>query len=291
MQDIMLIHRKANAKKIISQDTWTTCLRQILIGHTFNLQNIDTEVDDHILLNENAIQFLIEILCGLHSPILGETEVLGQFKKFFDEHNKQQDSFFNAQKKLFQFIFQTVKEIRSEYLKNTGAQSYGSLTRQFCKDFSSITLLGGGQLAQEIIPWLNESYKLQVISRNPEKLKQNLPLVKNLNACAYDNDKPTTPVVVIAGAIPDSDLLPLITNETRLIIDLRAEKNSLLYSIAKADLDLDYLDLQAFFETIQNNKKELEHRVTLIQTLIQKRCEIYFQGSQIRPLGWDDICA
>ena len=59
---------------------WRTCVRQVAF------------VDDPAAIpqgvaawhDEAAYAHLLEVVCGLHSPIVGETEVLHQFKVFAD---------------------------------------------------------------------------------------------------------------------------------------------------------------------------------------------------------------
>ena len=97
MSDIILVHRKSNQEfKSLAADTsslalvWKTCLRQIVIFQNDNSdfnQELGLNDLDEVHENEDALQFLIEILCGLHSPVFGETEVFGQFKKYIETYS------------------------------------------------------------------------------------------------------------------------------------------------------------------------------------------------------------
>ena len=69
------------------QDTalFETCLRKIYFFDE------DAEIRTELLEKKikfyqgsEALQRLLEVLCGLHSRVLGETEIFGQFKKFID---------------------------------------------------------------------------------------------------------------------------------------------------------------------------------------------------------------
>ncbi|TAK16175.1 MAG: hypothetical protein EPO35_05870, partial [Acidobacteria bacterium] len=54
--------------------SWRTCLRDV----TF----VDEAHSADTLAEEDAYALLLEVLCGLRSPMLGETQVMGQFKAF-----------------------------------------------------------------------------------------------------------------------------------------------------------------------------------------------------------------
>ena len=57
---------------------WETCLRKIIFAE--NLHDDKNQLE--LFEDEAAISFLIEVLCGLQSRVIGETEIFGQFKQF-----------------------------------------------------------------------------------------------------------------------------------------------------------------------------------------------------------------
>ena len=57
---------------------WQTCLRSlVLLPDDFPHEDL---AHGEWLEDESAYRRLLEIACGLHSPLVGETEVFGQFK-------------------------------------------------------------------------------------------------------------------------------------------------------------------------------------------------------------------
>lgn len=103
MEDILLVHRKSNInfdegfKELFEGAAiFGTCLRKIFFCEEVDLhQYLDAlKPEDQILRGEKAISLLLEILCGLHSPIVGETQVFGQFKQFIDDRKKLGDTLF-----------------------------------------------------------------------------------------------------------------------------------------------------------------------------------------------------
>src|SRR5438045_3448988 len=80
--DLILIHRQSSTPFVADSGwmLWQTCLRKIAFGGAEALGSIQIETGDQILSGSEAYQFCLEVICGLHSPLVGETEVFGQFK-------------------------------------------------------------------------------------------------------------------------------------------------------------------------------------------------------------------
>ena len=68
---------------------WQTCLRRILFLNANDNRALIEAAEDQlvpptveIFRAQEAYRFLLEVICGLNSPIVGETAVMGQFKEF-----------------------------------------------------------------------------------------------------------------------------------------------------------------------------------------------------------------
>ena len=145
MEDILLVHRKSNrnfSPELQQAAIWKTCLRQILFITENEINAISDELtsEDQILRGEAGLSLLLEILCGLHSPIVGETEVFGQFKSFIDGRKALNDSLFADHQKWLSFVLTEVKRTRAEHLVGIGSQSYGSLLRRHTKNWCRYVL-------------------------------------------------------------------------------------------------------------------------------------------------------
>src|ERR1041385_6331828 len=79
--DLVILHKRGSSlpKLTDSWAQWTTCLRQIAFWHQ-SLPLPDGSFD--VFSGEDAYAFCLEVVCGLRSPLAGETEVMGQFRDF-----------------------------------------------------------------------------------------------------------------------------------------------------------------------------------------------------------------
>ena len=291
MEDILLVHRKSNHKAFEHGAVWKTCLRQVLITNEQEYSTHEVLDDDLVLTGAEAFNYLIEVLCGLHSPIVGETEVLGQFRLFVESRKNLGDSAFFENQKWLQFVFSEVKRIRTEHLVGVGSHSYGSLLRRYCKENDDITVLGAGHLAGEILPWLAHKKNLQVITRSPDKALPFKNKIPQLEVNTFKNKSILGEVVIIAAPVSDEWIVEQVTsseNKVKTIYDLRGEENQ-LENLLKGHTDV--LPLYEFFKTLEHHKIELQQKIQQIQDIIRERSLAFVNRIELRPHGWDDICA
>src|ERR1043165_3827603 len=103
--------------------SWNTCLREIRVAELKEFaEKAPTAAE--VFVGESAYQFCLEVVCGLHSPMVGETEVLGQFKELVSAKNIERPPLIS---KFLHSILVDAKEIRHKHLSKLGGQSYGSL--------------------------------------------------------------------------------------------------------------------------------------------------------------------
>lgn len=298
-EHILLIHRKSSKKfspSLQGLAIWSTCLRQILFcSETEYSQNQDEfEHEDQILQGERALALLLEILCGLHSPIVGETEVFGQFRQFVETRKSTGDTLFADHQKWLNFIFSEVKKTRAAHLTGGGSQSYGSLVRRYTKDLNSASICGSGQLALEILPWLTEKNTVQIVCRDPAKIQNITRKYANLAVDTYSESLIQGEALVIAAPLDDSMILELLRRQSgrpSMIYDLRGEENTLAALLEQEGSPVQYISLQKFFSEIEENKKESQQRVQKIKALLLEKAREFNHRTELRPLGWDDLCA
>jgi hypothetical protein len=148
-------HAEASVKQLSARGLFVdTCLRQVsVIADTHTTPAADTNTD--ILRGSDAYSFLLQTVTGLNSSIPGETNVLGQFRCAWKRWLKAAPAEQVAQlTKLMQQLFSDSKQVRQEYLENTGGASYGSLVRKLLQPTTGahILFVGSGKFSQSMLP-------------------------------------------------------------------------------------------------------------------------------------------
>lgn len=292
MQDISILHRHSHKgfQGITDQNlVWKTCLRQIAFLPEGG--NVLIEEGDELYSGTEAFAFLLEIICGLRSPIIGETEIFGQFKNFTSQALELKSAMTLQLRGFFQSLIQVAKNLRAEHLVGLGSQGYGSLVRKLSKNNPSMTLLGSGQLVEEILPWLSKQKDLQVICRHPEKAQRFAEKIPALKIDSLITAQEVYPCLVVAAPLADDELLQWLKshkgqkNKIQKILDLRGE-------LEKPELfhEYQFIGLKDVFRNIEENKKDLSQRVLTLKALVQSRAQEYFERSLHRPFGWEDLC-
>src|SRR5205085_5331838 len=82
-----------------------------------------------VFRGQQAYAFLLEVICGLNSPIVGETAVMGQFKDFLLDAKFPRTSWGNFLRQLVTNLMIDAKRVRARHMQGIGSQSYGSLVR------------------------------------------------------------------------------------------------------------------------------------------------------------------
>lgn len=188
-----------SAEKIhrIYPDTFLieTCQRWLWIGCLAEHTTIDfsflNELSARFFIGEQAYSQILEITCGLQSELLGETEVFGQFKEAWTKTQAQGGSVFESLSAWIPKVFEDTKEVRTHFLRDIGSVSYGSVVRRILLELGlsdrPILLLGAGQIAQSVAPWIANIAPLIVWNRGSEKLEilKNSLNEKNLKNVKY----------------------------------------------------------------------------------------------------------
>lgn len=119
----------------------------------------------------DAYSFLLRFAAGLESKLVAETEIFGQIKTAWRSFCDRGTPLACQLHPWIQLLFQDAKEIRSQHLAKLGSASYGSQARRLLGDEASggpTLLVGAGQLAQSVAPWLPGS-ELWIWNRTRER--------------------------------------------------------------------------------------------------------------------------
>lgn len=274
---------------------WRTCVRQLALvdeGHPLP----DGVAAWH---GEAAYAHLLEVICGLHSPIVGETEVLHQFKVFADavmaEHGRWRE--------LCASLLADARAIRAAHLVSLGSRSYGSAVRRYVRDSSRVAIFGTGVLAKEILPYLPARHRsIELWGRGAICPFPAANVAYRQLGAIPPHDPPAASCGprVGGGAIAEPTAIviaaPMTAREIALaasaylnptvLIDLRAE-GATDFAPPIAPI----VTLADVFAGFQQAARVTGRRVAAAKAEIQRRAHRFATRAKCNPSGWHDLCA
>jgi glutamyl-tRNA reductase len=300
---ILNLRREARDKMpiVLNALDWRTCLRRILfLNQTENAALIATAESDEVLASaieihrgEESYRFLLEVICGLNSPLVGETAVLGQFREFVAHANLPNTSWGNFLRQLIANLLVDAKRIRHEHLQGLGSQSYGSLVRQHLRGVPSVALLGGGQLAREILPWLIGKTQVRLFYRNlphAQALLVDYPEIQLDQFLPADAGwKQDETALIIAAPLKAVEVERWIRTQSphfSLCLDLRGDAET-----DPVSLPFPSIKLSELFDALRTERQRLAGRIEAARGEIKLLAQRQARQAQFRPFGWEDLCA
>lgn len=161
-----------------------TCQRKLVIGFhgkPLKLLNTLNQTEIQHIEGVDAYQFLLETICGLKSKVLGETEIVSQFKTSYSEYLNYNDK--NPYiMKILEKLFKDAKDIRCKYLMSLNTDSYSGIARRLIMQAKKsakesniartkkILITGSGALAEDLIKILKNKFDIYLTARNSEKV-------------------------------------------------------------------------------------------------------------------------
>lgn len=272
---------------------WETCRRKIYFF-----------IDETALIAEGrgfkqgleAEAFLLEVLCGLHSPVMGETEILGQFRQFIQVNSEHAwvQKFYPRTQSWFSFV----KEVREKYLCSFGSQSYGGYLRRLLYNHTQVQIIGAGSLVEDMLPWL-KTKSVHVFARNLEKAK--IQVTKHqthyanaqghLSAHLFDGVMPSSAeALVIAAPLTHDELRSVIAKSPtkwKYVIDLR--RDAQLFTDRDPRIE-SWITLENVMEFFSQQKDLLASRQKQALDAIEKWRLAQLDRVTLRPFGWEDLC-
>jgi glutamyl-tRNA reductase len=255
---------------------WRTCVREI----TFIEPGAALDGQPGVLHGETAYAHLLEIICGLNSPMLGETEVMHQFKQFAAGLD-------GAWRELSQTLLADARTIRARHLIGLGSRSYGSAVRRHLRDCPRAAVLGTGILAGEVLPFLADGHRIVDLWGRRDAFDTRLPRVtyRRLDRSATFED---AAALVIAAPVTASDVERLAARyrEVTMVIDLRAEG-----AHDPPPRVAPIVTLADVFDEVQRAEHGAGGRVAAARSAARQCAHAFATRAKLNPSGWHDLCA
>lgn len=269
---------------------WKTCLREIAILDSRQVRAEVLQAGDQLYLREDGYAFLLEVICGLHSPILGETEVLGQFKKFAQRAEERPG--WRCTAPWIQRLIADAKRVRTNHLTGLGGRSYGQLARTRLEHCPRIFILGSGHLAGEVLPWLEEK-RVDLFCRRPESAAGLLDRHAGVRIHALDEpvaaDAAATGLIV-AAPMSSTEIAAWVSRagvNIHTVVDLRGESPA----DPLTGVDAQVVHFKEVLDDLETNCRFATARVERAKVEIRQRAQDFWDRYEVRPFGWEDLCA
>jgi glutamyl-tRNA reductase len=270
---------------------WKTCLREIAIVDSRQLRPEDLRADDEVYSREEGYRFLLEVICGLHSPLIGETEVFGQFKSF--AVRAQEGPGGRCTAPWMQRLIADAKRIRTNHLMGLGGRSYGQLAERHLAGCPRIFILGAGHLAQETIPSLADHH-VDVFCRRPEAATALLERhpdaeVHRLDdSIAIGHDVPLG--LIVAAPMSAAEITAWIARigcRFETVVDLRGESRTDGLEIEGTTV----IHFKDIVEDLESNRRSTGERLERAREESARCADEFWQRYEVRPFGWEELCA
>lgn len=256
----------------LAAPTWRTCLREIsFVDH--ERSEVTDGTGAAFLAGGTAYAFLLETICGLRSPMLGETQVLGQFRAFLAALDPADAAWLGG---IGDQLVTDARQIRERHLRGLGSRSYGSAVRRHLDGAEAVALIGAGALAQELLPYVSEGRRVDHWARDTVSSAAEQPLSSSRT------------VLIVAAPVGAAAIAAVAARYPALvrIIDLRdaRERDALPDGMP-------VLTLEDLFAAVTAASATVEDRVVAARCEIQRLAAAFERRHQLRPFGWDDLCA
>jgi glutamyl-tRNA reductase len=210
-----------------------TCQRVLAISHNsdekLHLVNGVVNNVENKFYGPEAYEYLLEIICGLQSKLVGENEIVGQFKTAYRDYCSQDDRE-SSLLLILEKLFKDAKEVRSNYLLGLCQKTYASIARKHLVNINKadeILILGSGTLAEDLINQFKKKATVYISARNSEQVNRlaNLHDIKIIpwkNIHLYQDFPFIANTIGFAGSLLDESFFNYwnIKNEDKLFIDL-----------------------------------------------------------------------
>jgi glutamyl-tRNA reductase len=263
---------------------WRTCLREVVFVQDVAPAASDDEV---VLSNEAAYGLLVEIVSGLRSPLIGETEVQAQFKAFLASLDGSRSRWLQ---RLGQRVLADAKQVRRRHFQGFGAHSYAELAGAYLTAPRTV-IVGTGALAQKVLSTRHADALVDVWGRSADKRPDaacTLRFHLYPGPPAWDRACDEPVAVVIAAPVDDASLDAVLSHYATIavVVDLRAADQ-----VTPLPASLRVVTLSDLFMHANRGASDAPSRVNAAKADIRALARAYAGREELHPFGWDDLCA
>ncbi|MFN0087197.1 MAG: hypothetical protein ACKVX9_17550 [Blastocatellia bacterium] len=255
-------------------------------------ESVERAAGEEVYCGHEAYRFLLEVICGLHSPMVGETEVMGQFREFSRRAEFPNTAWGRFLRQFAADLLTDARRVRDRHMRSSGSQSYGSLARRYLRNLPGVVFLGAGQLAKEMLPWMTEEAEVTVVNRNPKsagELSHAHPGIRLAGVEAMAPCVEGASGLIIAAPMRAAEIEEWVDRQRARFVrtlDLRGESGS-----DPAGLPGEVLDLAGFFRLLDEERRRAREAAIEAEREILRMAERHLRHVQCRPFGWEDLCA
>ena len=268
-----------------------TCQRTLVLSYGTKTFVCASEPNE-TLRGAQAYHYLLEIICGLKSKLLGENEIVGQFKASYHEYTEQADKSTELLR-IIEKLFKDAKDIRANYLLGLCQKTYSSIARKHIvskKKAQHVLILGSGQLAEDLINQFKKKVTVYISARNQEKV-QELAKLHNIEVVEWNDKEKISDFPFIANSIGSEEIILAedffevwaAKHESKLFVDLgspSAIRTNLEYHTGVMRLE-DVFQEGAVHE---DHKKNQVAKARIAMGEIVKKREEIFSKRKNRPV-------
>lgn len=260
-----------------------TCQRTLVLSYGDNPFQGQSNGQDS-LQGKEAYTYLLEIICGLKSKMVGENEIVGQFKQAYHSYLLKEQRC-NKLLQIIEKLFQDAKEVRTKYLLGLSQKTYSSIARKHIVSkhkAQEVLILGSGLLAEDLINQFKKKTKVYICARNEQRVKQ-LAKEHDLEVICWSDKNSIANFPFIANSIGFKGVLLneqfftswVQKHDKRLFIDLGSPSaivTPLSYAQGIMRLD-DVFGEGAIHETHKKNQIQIAR--TAMEGIAAKRDEVF----------------
>jgi glutamyl-tRNA reductase len=223
---------------------------------------------------------------------VGETQVMGQFKTFLSTLGAGHGPL----RKTGQRLLSEARIISERHLRQLGSRSYGSATRKRVADCDRVVVIGTGALAEELMKFLaGEARPIDQWGRRPPaeiKIAAGVRyrmVAGSEDPASIDTVISTAPTALVIAAPVPSVVVDNIARRypnLRKVVDLRAETD-----LGPLDVSAPVVSLAELFAEIDAARRDSVSHIEAARAGVLRFSREYELRDELRPFGWDDLCA